>query len=164
MALPKPRPDGIPSALLTHLQSRKSQLAIEYACRLREESLETWVLWLHASTAERLEQDAANTLEELRVRGRKEPEANTFALLQNWLRNPKNGSWLIVLDNVDNAQVIRDPPSKAQEGQSKKRRFDYIPSCGHGSVLITSRYRDVATKMVRPSSIVTVGPWMNMMQ
>jgi hypothetical protein len=65
------------------------------------------VLWLHASTAaERLEQDVANTLDELRVRGRKDSGANIFGLLQNWLRNSKHGSWLIILDNVDDAQII----------------------------------------------------------
>jgi hypothetical protein len=126
---------------------------------LTEKSPETWVLWLHASTAaERLKQDVANTLDELRVRGRKDSGANIFGLLQNWLRNSKHGSWLVILDNVDDAQIIQDPPSKGQEGRSQKRRVNYIPSCAHGAVLVTSRYRDVATKVVRPSAIFHVGP------
>jgi hypothetical protein len=90
-------------------------------------------------------------------RGQKDSGANTFGLFQNWLRNPKCGSWLITLDNVDDAQVIQEPPSEGQKGQSRSRRVDYIPSCANRAILITSRYRDVTSKIVRPSAIVHVG-------
>lgn len=116
------------------------------------------MLWLHASTAERLENDVKSTLEELQVPGRRDTGANPFELLRNWLRDARHGPWLLILDNVDDAKVVLNKPSGSRDGTIQGRRIDYIPPCVHGSVLVTSRYRSEALKIVRDRDIVQVKP------
>ena len=70
----------------------------------RDESPSTWVLWIHASSAVRLEQSVRTNLDDLKVPDRADPGANLFQLLRDWLQDSKHGKWLLVLDNVDDAQ------------------------------------------------------------
>jgi hypothetical protein len=116
------------------------------------------VLWLYASTSERLENDVKSTLEALKVPGRKEKGVHPFELLRDWLRDPTHGPWLLILDNVDDAKVMLDEPSGSRDGTTQGRRIDYIPPCVHGSVLVTSRYRSAALEIVRDKDIVQVEP------
>lgn len=84
-----------------------------------------------------------------------------FKLLRTWLHDAKKGSWLVILDNADNVSFLLEPPDTAEQvrdGASSERRLDYIPTCSHGSLLITSRSRAAALRMVEQNSIVDVGP------
>lgn len=99
-----------------------------------------------------------STLKELDVPGHEKPGAQPFELLRNWLRDVRHGPWLLILDNVDDAKVMLDKPTGAQDGNAQGRRIDYIPPCVHGSVLITSRYRNEALKIVRDKAVVRVEP------
>jgi hypothetical protein len=73
----------------------KSQLAIEHCYRTAEQSPDTWVFWAHASNTARLEQSFREIADQVKVRGRKDPQANVFKLVHDWLRNVKNGPWLL---------------------------------------------------------------------
>ena len=60
---------------------------------------------MHASNAARFEQgyrDIANTV---KIVGRESPKAEIFKLVYDWLREYE-GTWLIILDNVDNANFL----------------------------------------------------------
>lgn len=84
-----------------------------------------------------------------------------FQLLRTWLYDAKKGSWLVILDNADDVSFLLEPPDIAGQvraGASSERRLDYIPTCSHGSLLITSRSRAAALRMVEHDSIVDVGP------
>nr|POF18034.1 vegetative incompatibility protein het-e-1 [Quercus suber] len=137
----------------------KSQLAIEYTRRLRQRSPQTWVFWIHASNAARFEQSVRDVADQLRLHGRKDPKTDHLRLLQDWLRDDSKGSWLIVLDNVDDANFLLEPQMIADEAQLTQRRLDYIPSCDHGSVMITTRSRSEALKMrLYNEDVVSVMP------
>ncbi|TKA24288.1 hypothetical protein B0A54_17934 [Friedmanniomyces endolithicus] len=143
----------------------KSQLAIEYAHRVREASPSTWVLWLHASSAARFELSVRDTLEQLKVPGRAEAGANVFQLFRSWLRDEKRGKWLIILDNVDDARFLLEPPSSAgqvasasQVMQHRERHLDYLPASRHGSILVTSRSEQAAIKITDKHGLMTVEP------
>ena len=71
----------------------------------------------------------------------------------------------MILDNVDDARFLLEPPASAQQvtsaGQAslhKDRHMDYLPAANHGSILVTSRNHLVAKKMVDKSQIIPVGP------
>ena len=84
----------------------KSQLAIEYAHRTREHSSTTWVFWVHASNAARFEQSFREIADRLKIPGRRDLAANIFELMYEWLCDERKGSWVLILDNVDNAQFL----------------------------------------------------------
>ncbi|KAM0717044.1 hypothetical protein Q7P37_006896 [Cladosporium fusiforme] len=131
----------------------KSQLAIEYSYRLREQSPEWWVVWIHASNVARFEQSVRDALDDLKVQGRKSPDADILRLLRDWLRDDPARNWLVILDNVDDAGFLLDTPAGCSG-----RRIDYLPPCAHGRLLITSRDETAALKVVDRKSSISVTP------
>ncbi|OCK77385.1 TPR-like protein [Lepidopterella palustris CBS 459.81] len=123
----------------------KSQLAIEYCHRAREQSPQTWVFWLHSNNLARLEQGYRHIADTGKIPGRRNPKADIFQLVSSWLREESRGKWIIVLDNADDvALVLRISP--------------YLPQSQNGSVLITTRSRRAALGLVEEGEILQVKP------
>lgn len=97
--------------------------------------------------------DVANML---KLKGRNDRQANLLLLLQSWLRDERNGKWLVVLDNVDDARFLVETPAESHEAHLAQRRFDYFPSSDQGSLLITSRIREEALRLAHSSQIISV--------
>ncbi|GAB7333027.1 hypothetical protein MBLNU13_g04715t3 [Cladosporium sp. NU13] len=95
--------------------------------------------------------------------GRGDRKADIFRLFNQWLRDPRNKQWQIVLDNVDDLAFLQ-PASSGSEHlmnpQANVRRSltEYIPHCLHGSVMITSRSRNAACELVGYENILSIGP------
>jgi hypothetical protein len=88
-----------------------------------------------------------------------------FQLLRNWLLDSKNGRWLLILDNVDDARYLVEPPSGSghqtgnnQQSPPHERILDYLPASGQGSILLTSRTTEAAFKVVERSSVIVIEP------
>ncbi|KFY87014.1 hypothetical protein V500_07258 [Pseudogymnoascus sp. VKM F-4518 (FW-2643)] len=143
----------------------KSQLAIEYAYRTQERSPKTWVFWVHASNAARFEQSFRDIANCVKIFGRQNPEANIFQLVHDWLRDDRKGKWVLILDNVDDASFLVKDQSTLQDGQtngidsgSLQPLVSYLPHCPNGSILITTRSRNTALKLVEQRDTIVVGP------
>jgi tetratricopeptide (TPR) repeat protein len=144
---------------------RKSQLAIEYCYRLGERSPDTWILWVHASNAARFSSSIRDVADQLGIVGRDDPKADILQLVKGRLQDPRNGKWLLVLDNADEARYLlqahdKDPKRMGSGGTNVdgKTLFDYLPVCSHGSVIVTTRSREMAAGLVDDVDIVTVQP------
>ncbi|KAJ5719806.1 hypothetical protein N7493_007384 [Penicillium malachiteum] len=120
----------------------KSQLAIEYAHQVRENSPATWIFWVHASNETRFEQSFRDFADQAKIPGRQIPKSNIFNVVENWLRDQRTGKW--------RARAQRTPPTKPL--------LSYIPRSPNGSIIITSRTREVASKMVRYQDLIEVQP------
>jgi hypothetical protein len=144
---------------------RKSQLAIEYSYQVRSKSPATWVFWVHASNEARFEQSFRDIADQVKIPGRQDAKVNIFRLVENWLRDEKIGNWVCILDNVDDDQLLcsvpvagkRDPMSGSTNA-STKPLLEYLPRSRNGSIIITSRTREVALKMVHHSDLIEVKP------
>ena len=143
----------------------KSQIAIEYAYQIRERKPETWVFWVHASNAARYEQSFRAIANLVKLPDRHNIQINIFQLVHDWLQSSKSGSWLMVLDNVDDAGFLLEAPHISQAGslsdsvgETPSPLVSYLPFCPHGSLLITSRRRAAALQLVEDSDIVDVEP------
>ncbi|KAK3616826.1 hypothetical protein LTR56_025695 [Elasticomyces elasticus] len=79
-------------------------------------------------------------------------------LLRNRLRDESKGKWLIVLDNADDVVFVLEPPATTGEAQPAHRWIDYISTCDHGPVIITTRSKGEALKLVYESEMVDVLP------
>ncbi|KXJ84799.1 P-loop containing nucleoside triphosphate hydrolase protein, partial [Microdochium bolleyi] len=127
----------------------KSQVAIEYAHRIRQQSPSTYVLWVHADTQARFEEGYRGIAERLQLPQRHDPQADVLQLVYNWLFNTGNGQWLMILDNADNVEVFF-PSLRNRPGTivSKQRPLaSLLPQSTNGRVLITSRNRDAAERL-----------------
>ena len=141
----------------------KSQLAIEYTHRTRERSPDTWVFWVHASNAARFEQSYRDITDVVKIKGREDPKADIFKLVHNWLRGCE-GKWLMVLDNVDdadflvNAQIIIQSQSSDPGRQALQPLRDYLPQSQNRSILITTRSQQSALKLSERNDLIPVDP------
>ncbi|KAJ5300978.1 uncharacterized protein N7443_005980 [Penicillium atrosanguineum] len=143
----------------------KSQLAIECSYRIREQSPETWVFWVYASNTARFEQSYREIASRAKITGRDDPQASIFKLVCDWLQDAKNKNWVLILDNVDDNEILHAPiPIKPEQqadngnGTFKQPLSAFIPQCQHGLIIMTTRSRSVASRMVDDSDIITVNP------
>ena len=123
------------------------------------------MLWMHAGSTARLEQSFRDIADYIKIPGREDPKANVFRLVHEWLRDGKSGQWLLILDNVDNPDLLSEAGDVGQRGQGTgvdgERRQPisaYLPQSLNGSILVTSRSRAVALKLVEEKDIVVVQP------
>ncbi|KAJ5448231.1 hypothetical protein N7445_003052 [Penicillium cf. griseofulvum] len=143
----------------------KSQLAIEYSYLVRSQAPATWVLWVHASNATRFEQSFRDIANQVKIPGRQNPQINIFDLVKNWLQEEKRGRWVLILDNVDDYEFLRKSPVTSQGGPenhlmnvSTKPLLEYLPRHSNGFIIITSRTREVALKLVDYKDLIEVKP------
>jgi len=115
------------------------------------------VFWAHASNTARLEQSFREIADQVKIRGRKDPHADVFKLVHDWLRDAKNGRWLLVLDNADNATVL-SPTDDGSGSGLQQHQSGYLPASRHGSVLVTSRTKRAAMQVVEDSDIIPIEP------
>ncbi|KAF1959885.1 TPR-like protein [Byssothecium circinans] len=141
----------------------KSQIAIEYAYRVRDFAPQTWVFWVYAGTADRIKEAYKNIAARLELRGWDDPKTDILQLVYNWLCDERNGRWLMIIDNADDDRVISGPtyPDNNVRGlgaPTEKMPMDsYIPQSSNGWILVTSRNQLAATNLVGiPQAVLQV--------
>jgi hypothetical protein len=92
--------------------------------------------------------------------GRQDPTVNIFQLVESWLQDGKRGKWLLILDNIDDDEFLRQPQSlkSGQTNASTKPLLGYLPQSPNGSIIVTSRSREVALRLVNHHDIINVEP------
>ncbi|KAF2438445.1 TPR-like protein [Karstenula rhodostoma CBS 690.94] len=130
----------------------KSQIAIEYAYQVRDESPSTWVFWVHAGTRARFEEGYRRIAEATKMDGWEDPKADVLRLVRRWLCDESNGRWLIVVDNADDASIFfqdlpQDRTTDGPDNTPAEPLFDFLPQSSNGSILVTSRSWDAAYRL-----------------
>jgi hypothetical protein len=82
--------------------------------------------------------------------GRDEPKTDVLRLVSNWLSDERHGRWLMVLDNVDDMGTFFPPPLQGQQQRHNVlvSLAAYLPHSSNGSMLITSRNKEAAARLV----------------
>lgn len=105
--------------------SGKTQLALQYI--QTHENLYKTIIWINASSAQDLETtfaEAANLVSESPTTAPRSPTATPQKLVISKLCDPRSSPWLLIIDSIDDLS-----------------QHDFracIPSCAHGSVIVTS--------------------------
>jgi hypothetical protein len=138
---------------------------MNYAYRAQDRSLEMWVFWVHASNASRFEQSSRDIANCVKITGRQNLQASIFQLVHDWLRNDRKGKCVLILDNVDDAGFLVQAQSTGKDGQTNsissgnlRPLMAYLPQCPNGSILITTRSKSAALKLVEQRNIIIVKP------
>ncbi|KAF2633913.1 hypothetical protein BU25DRAFT_381757 [Macroventuria anomochaeta] len=138
----------------------KSQIAIEYAYRVREAAPHMWVFWVHASNAARFKQAYQEIAARVELPGRDDPKTNILRLVHNWLCDERNGRWLMIVDNADDDRVfasasasVTDDLGSAAQGLEPTRETaaplaSFLPQVASGWILVTSRDLIAAVNLV----------------
>ena len=88
-----------------------------------------------------------------------DPEISSGKILSDWLSDPVNGEWLMVLDNVDDETtfISLDHTKHSQdpsEPYEEHYLHEWLPQVGHGSILVTSRNRAAARDIVNEDGCI----------
>jgi tetratricopeptide (TPR) repeat protein len=106
---------------------------------------------VHASTQARFEEAYRDIADRLELPGRDNPKADVLRLVRNWLRNEANGPWVMVIDNVDNVETFfpsrKRQPDEA-DASAQISLATYLPQSLNGTILVTSRSKDAASRLV----------------
>jgi citrate lyase synthetase len=135
--------------------SSKSQLAIEYAHRTAEKTPPEWVFWIHAATKARVEEGFRAIADAVKLSGRSESKADIPQLAYGWLSNERNGRWTIILDSADDEDVF----CVVNDGDEGKPLTSYLPQSPNGSIVVTTRNRDLAYSLAGSyENTIEIGP------
>jgi tetratricopeptide (TPR) repeat protein len=93
----------------------------------------------------------------LGVTGGNPTEADVFRTFSDRLRN-ESRNWLLIIDSADSEDILLHVPAGDHTEGQDERCIDYLRPCNHGSVLLTTRTKHVALKVVDYRDIVTVKP------
>lgn len=127
----------------------KTQIALEYAFR---KSAATSIFWIYANSDANVKDSYQRIATVCDIPGRQDPQANLMQLVRDWLESSKAHKWLIVVDNVDSNDILFSKPING------KTFAEYIPTALQGSILYTSRNRDVAMDILHSGNPIEVGP------
>ncbi|KAK2667468.1 hypothetical protein RAB80_016659 [Fusarium oxysporum f. sp. vasinfectum] len=119
----------------------KSQVAIHFAHSIHDESPQTNVLWVHASSKPRFEEAYRAIAERVKLPKRDDPSTDILALVHDWLQTDASGSWLMILDNADDINLFYP------KGTDEPPLASFLPKGHHGAILVTSRSLDVAERL-----------------
>ncbi len=142
---------------------RKSQIAIEYAYRFQQTRPQGHVLWVYAANYTTFLQACHGIARSLKLPSCDEPGTDPCELVSKWL-NEEDHSWLMILDNADNAELFfpsvgpDSPPATVTQPQRSLN--DYLPSIlnPQKSLLVTTRSRLVGQDLAHGELCVEVPP------
>ncbi|KAI9728804.1 MAG: hypothetical protein M1834_007190 [Cirrosporium novae-zelandiae] len=125
----------------------KTRIALEYANRLRRYE-DVSVFWIHASSVARIEQVYFDIAAKNDIPGYQDPKSDKLQIVKDWFQGEHSGKWLLIIDNADDYDTLYKAQSPALT-----RIADYLPRSENGSILLTTRYRRVATTFARRNCI-----------
>ncbi|KLU88796.1 hypothetical protein MAPG_07779 [Magnaporthiopsis poae ATCC 64411] len=133
----------------------KSQLAIEFAHQIVEQTAETWVFWIHAGTQVRVEEGFRAIADAAKLPSRDQPGADIPQLVCSWLSNKRSDPWIIILDGADDGNVFY----AGSDDRKGKPLASYLPQSPNGSIVATTRNRDLAYRLTGShKNTIEVGP------
>ncbi|KAJ4248089.1 hypothetical protein NW762_012859 [Fusarium torreyae] len=121
----------------------KSQVAVQFAHNIHNESPQTSVYWVHASSKPRFEEAYRSIAESLQLTSRNDPNTDVLGLVRDRLQTEQAGPWLMILDNADDVNLFY--PTNISGDQ--RPLAAYLPKCRYGTILVTSRSMDAAEKL-----------------
>jgi len=118
----------------------KTQIALEAACRVRDQHQDCSVFWVPAADATSFENAYREIGRLLGVEGIDEDKVDVMALVKVALPRKVVGSWLLIIDNADDVELLF----------STSQLAEYLPFSPNGSILFTTRNHEVAVRLDIP--------------
>ncbi|KAL9579363.1 MAG: hypothetical protein Q9212_005152 [Teloschistes hypoglaucus] len=131
----------------------KTQVALEYIYRIRSSSVS--VFWVHGSSLSRFMESYKRIAIECNVPGHNDPNNDTMQLVRDWLETNCATRWLMIVDNVDDRTVFFEQDPDLTTGRAL---VEYIPQAANGTVIYTTRSRDIGVDLLSGSEPIKVSP------
>jgi hypothetical protein len=110
---------------------------------------------VRAATVARFEESYRQIAKAVGISRGNESGVSTLEVVHEWLSNERNGKWVMVVDNADDMEIWTTTvppmgaPVKVDQNHgapipAARRLHSFLPDSRNGSILITSRNREVA--------------------
>nr|XP_036586704.1 uncharacterized protein CTRU02_03292 [Colletotrichum truncatum]KAF6797261.1 hypothetical protein CTRU02_03292 [Colletotrichum truncatum] len=119
----------------------KTQVAIEAAYRVRDVYPDCSVFWVPAVDMVMFENAYRDIGRQLSIQGIEDDEADVKGLVKAALERHDVGSWLLIIDNADDMNMLF----------TSSKLISQLPSNRRGSILLTTRNRQAAARFTRDS-------------
>lgn len=114
----------------------KTQIALEAAYRIRERYPECSIFWIRADSIASFEHAYLTIGQLLKIENTDEAAADFKSLVRDALSQENAGDWLLIVDGVDDDILFRATSLS-----------DYLPFSQNGSILFTTRNREIALNL-----------------
>jgi tetratricopeptide (TPR) repeat protein len=128
----------------------KTQIALEFAYQTQQSRPDCSIYWIPATNFETLQRTYFHIAQQLQLPGLEEEGADAKKLVKDYLCDSSAGQWLLIFDNADDINMWFGKP----EGTTEPCQLsDYVPWSRTGSVLFTTRFKKVASKLAMQNVI-----------
>lgn len=79
----------------------------------------TWVFWVHAASVDTFTHSYREIADSIKVPRKEDSKDDVMQIVSRWLRDEKNGPWLMIVDNNDDAKLLFSPQKMEQGGDAK---------------------------------------------
>ncbi|OAK94532.1 kinesin light chain 1 [Phaeosphaeriaceae sp. SRC1lsM3a] len=129
----------------------KTQLALQFAYKVKETMSAVSIFWMPALSMESFEQACAGIVTALQIgRTGAAGEEDAKVLVREHLSSDHAGRWLLIVDNADDHDLLFGSNQNAGI-------LDYLPEGDKGMTLFTTRVQEVAVSLSR-GDILELGP------
>ncbi|CAN9239159.1 unnamed protein product [Alternaria alternata] len=119
----------------------KTQVALQFACEVKEAQPEWSIFWVPAVSMESFEQACAEIVQALHIPQSADKE-DAKELVKQYLSSSQARRWLLVVDNADDPNILF--------GSEQLRGIvDYLPESEGGVTVYTTRTLEVAVSLTR---------------
>ncbi|KAJ6260293.1 hypothetical protein Dda_4518 [Drechslerella dactyloides] len=135
----------------------KTQIALEYAYRVKGNWPDVSIFWVHAANAQLFYQSYTSIAFECRIPDydADDPKTDVLLLVKRWLESKDPGSWLMIIDDAD--YVLNFVGGAVADMFSLGKNTDcYLPECAHGLILVTTRDQEAALKLAKGTQSIEV--------
>ena len=111
------------------------------------------MFWVHASTQARVEESFRAIANAIKLLGRNHSKVDIPQLVYGWLSSERKRRWVMVLDSTDDSDIFYKASGE------KKSLASYLPQSRNGCILVTTRDRDLARRLIGGyKNVIEVGP------
>ncbi|SCO92473.1 uncharacterized protein FRV6_16601 [Fusarium oxysporum] len=125
----------------------KTQVALEVAYRVHDTNPDCSVFWIPAIDAVSFENAYRVVGRQLEIPGMNDEKADIKALVKTALSQENSGTWLLVIDNADDVQLLFSNPALCE----------HLPLSRNGSILFTTRNHEITERLnIRKMDVITI--------
>lgn len=124
----------------------KTQVATEVAYRVYDKYPDCSVFWVPAVNIASFDNAYREIGRELGLKGLEDEKTDVKSLVKAALDHDDSGSWLLIVDNADDLQLMFTGPAL----------INYLPFNRKGSILFTTRNHEIAIRLHTSGYIITL--------
>jgi tetratricopeptide (TPR) repeat protein len=128
----------------------KSQLALEFAHRKKQEDANRSVYWIPASDVDSIHLAYAHIAQKLNIPGWDDDKADILKLVQIYLSGTSAGRWLLIYDNADDIYLGSNELSSNSQAT---RLINHLPQSELGAIIFTTTDSKIAETLASTNVI-----------